>query len=127
MPINRIQPSNDNTLGTLLTIGGMAAGGALAGPGIAATLGGAATGGGLGSTAGNILSPAQQQLSDNGGSGGSETAAILRKQQQMSQNSLDTLKNAEAQLPSLPESLRQQYAPAIVQARMYEQQKQGYA
>jgi hypothetical protein len=52
---------------------------------------------------------------------------MMRRQQQLSQDNLATLKQAEAALPQLPESLRQQYAPAIVQARSMEMAKRGMA
>jgi hypothetical protein len=50
---------------------------------------------------------------------------MARKQQQMGQDNLAVLKQAEAHLPTLPEDLRQQYGPPIIQARMAEQQRRG--
>lgn len=121
-----IRPQTKSDLGEVLTLGGAIAGGVLGSAGgPAGAAGGAALGGGLGGMASNMLEPPKPQESPL--QGGGESAAMLRRQQQMSQDSLGTLKAAEAQLPNLPESLRQQYAPAIVQARMMEQQKRGLA
>lgn len=114
----RPQVPDDNLLKNVLTIGGGIAGAVYGGPG------GAVAGAGAGQLAGGILSP-QKPPQENPQSGGGEAAAMTRKQQQMSQDTLGTLKQAEASLPTLPENLRQQYAPAIIQARMLEEQKRG--
>lgn len=113
----RPQPQQGD-LNQLLSVGGAIAGGVVGG------LPGAAAGAGIGQMAGGLLNPAQGPAPSAGG-GDSEAAAMARRQQQQSQDNLATLKQAEATLPSLPESLRQQYAPAIVQARMLEQQRMG--
>lgn len=114
-----IRPNRqENSLNSLLTVGGGVIGAAYGGG-----LGAALTGAGAGQMAGGLLngqkSP-QQNIPLN-----SQASAMARRQQSMSQDNLATLKQAEATLPQLPESLRQQYAPAIVQARMLEQQKRG--
>jgi hypothetical protein len=115
-----IRPQNQNNdLSNLLTIGGAVIG-AGSGPG------GAAAGAGLGQMAGGIMQP-QQPPQQNPESGGGQASAMARRQQQMSQDNLATLKQAEAALPSLPEGLRQQYSPAIIRARMMEQQNRGMA
>lgn len=115
--VNRPQVQN-NDLSNLLTIGGAAIGGIAGGPQ------GALTGAGAGQMAAGVLAPPQAQapMADNGGS---QAAAMARRQQQMSQDNLATLKQAEANLPHLPEDLRQQYGPSIIRARMMEEQKRG--
>lgn len=96
--------------------------GTLAGAGLGGTLGGAA-----GGAVDNSQSLGMQPIPQGQSGGGAEMAAMSRKQQQMGQDNLAVLQNAETHLPSLPEDLRQQYAPAIVQARMLEQQRRGMA
>lgn len=113
----RPQTDSGNDLRNLLTIGGAVVGGVYGGAP------GAAAGAGLGQMAGGMLAP--QQSPQQNPQGGSEAAAMARRQAQMSQDNLGALKQAEATLPSLPENLRQEYAPAIVKARMMAQQ--GYA
>lgn len=105
----------------VLTIGGGVAGG-IVGSGSPGAIG---AGAGAGSTAGNFLDPTQPPAPTL--SGGGEASAMARRLQAASQDNLATLKQAEATLPQLPEALRQAYAPAIVQARMLEQQKRGGA
>lgn len=118
-----IRPQKKDDTGEMFQLGGAGIGAVLGGPA------GAMTGAGVGGTAAGILAPQQPPAQSLGGGGGSEAAAMARKQQQMSEDNLSTLKNAEASLPGLPESLRQQYTPAIVQARMLEEQRrqQGVA
>lgn len=123
-----LMPQKKNNDSELFQLAGGIAGGILGtgvgGPG-AGTAAGAALGSQLGGTAGNLLTqtPSQGQSPSIGGEG--QAAAMARRQQQMSQDNLATLKQAEGQLPQLPEELRQQYAPAIVQARMMEEKKRG--
>jgi len=112
--INRVAP-RDSGISQLLTIGG-AVGGAFAGNPMA--------GAGAGQMAAGFIDQPKAPT-PMVGEGGSEAAAMARKQQEMSTDNLATLKQAEATLPTLPENLRQQYAPAIVQARLLEQQKRG--
>lgn len=111
------QPSG---LSSILPVAGAVGGAAYGG------LPGAAAGAGLGSLAGGMVDPKQptQQFPS---SGNSEADAMARRSQQ--QDPLATLKQAEAALPSLPEHIRQQYAPAITQARVLaeQQQRQGVA
>ncbi len=110
--INRATPSSSG-LNDLLTIGGGAAGAYYGGPM------GAAAGMGAGQAAGGILNaPPPQAPSVPQG----DSAAMARRQMQESQDNLAILKQAEASLPSLPENLRQQYAPAIIEARMKAEQ-----
>ena len=116
----RPQPQNNNGLNEILPIAGAVVGGIYGGPQ------GAVAGAGAGQMAGGILNP-QKPGAPTADSGGSEAAAMARKQAQMGQDNLEVLKQAEAHLPSLPEDMRQQYAPAIIQARMLEQQKRGMA
>lgn len=59
--------------------------------------------------------------------GGGEASAMARMAQQKSQDNLQVLKSAEAQLPRLSERLRQEYGPPIIQARMLEERKRGIA
>jgi len=54
-----------------------------------------------------------------------EANAMSRRGEQLSQDNLTTLASAESYLPQLPEDLRQQYAPAIIQARMLEEQRRS--
>lgn len=106
------QPSG---LSSILPLAGMAIG-SFGGPG------GAAAGSTIGSVAGGMVDPTRQsqQLPT---SGNSEADAMARRSQQ--QDPLTTLKQAEAVLPNLPENIRQQYAPAITQARVMAEQKQS--
>lgn len=103
--------------------------------GLAGAVAGAASGGGIpgamagasvGQTAGGLLT-AQNAPPPTVGGGNSEAMAMARKNQQSAQDNLAVLKKAEADLPGLPEDLRQQYSPAIIQARMLEEQKRGLA
>lgn len=106
-------------LGEVLGIGGAVIGGIMGGGAP-----GAAAGAGVGQTAGNMLEPpeAPQQPVN---SSLSEANAMKRRQEQLATDNLAVLKQAEASLPSLPEDMRQQYSPAIIQARMLEQQRRG--
>lgn len=110
-----IPPKKGN--GELFQIGGAIAGGIVGGPA------GAMTGYSLGGALGGMENQSNKQAQGTQQSGQSD--AMMRRQQQMAQDNLQVLKNAEASLPTLPEELRQQYAPAIVQARMMEEQKRG--
>jgi hypothetical protein len=130
MPQQVIAPQvkNNSVTRDLLTIGGGVVGGVLgAAAGGVGAVPGAAAGATVGQMAGGLVAPDQEQTQALPQSGAGEAAAMARKQQQMSQDNLATLKQAEAALPQLPEGLRQQYAPAIVQARMMEQQQRGLA
>ncbi len=119
----RPQP-RDSGFKELLALGGGVAGGVIGGSaGGVGAVPGAAAGVGIGQTAGSILDPNKPQQ-ENPQAGG-QASAMARRQAQMSQDNLATLKQAEASLPSLPEELRQQYAPAIIRARMMEQQARG--
>lgn len=125
MPPVMMPQKKDNGMGSLLTIGGAVAGGVAGSvvPG-AGTIAGAGLGATLGGAAGGLLS---SQQAGGQGSPNSEMGAMQRRSDQMGTDNLASLKAAELQLPSLPENLRQQYAPPIIQARMLEQQRQGIA
>ena len=114
--VNRPQKRPDE-LNSLLTIGGGVAGVA-AGGGVSGALAGA----GAGSTVGGIVNPEQPQQE---AVPAPQAGALQRRQQQLSQDNLALLKRSEASLPSLPEPLRQQYGPAIIQARMMEEKRRG--
>lgn len=113
-------------LSNLLGIGGAVTGGIIGGAGTGGTpqgaMMGATAGYGLGQAAGNVLTPQQQQQQSLPQT---EMEALRRRHAQLNTDNLAILKQAEAQLPSLPEELRQQYAPAIIQARMAEEQRRG--
>ena len=111
--INQIQPSQ-NSNGALLSIAGQLAGTALGGP-----VGGAVGGMVGGKLAGSGTPQAPQAT------GASESDAMRRRIEQNNENNLSTLMQAEQTLPSLPEDMRQEYGPAIVQARILEQRKRG--
>lgn len=100
-------------LNELLTIGGGVLGAAYGGPS------GAIAGAGAGQMAGGILNPPQQDQQPV--EAGSESSAMQRRLTSQTQDNLGILQKSEAALPSLPESLRQQYAPAIIRARMLAQ------
>lgn len=112
-------------------VGTMAAPGAgtAAGATTGATLGGALTGAATGSALGGTLGGLASRGPEGGGipQGGSELAAMTRRHQQLGQDNLATLSQAEKHLTSLPEGLRQQYAAPIIQARMLEQRQRGLA
>ena len=120
--ISRIQPKQGGA-SELLTIGGGIAGGILGAGNPAAIAGGA----GLGNMAGGMVDPQKPPSTTIGGGDGSQASAMARRQMQASQDNLATLRQAEAVLPKLPEPLRQEYAPAIVQARLLEQNRRGMA
>jgi hypothetical protein len=114
------QKQKNQGLSEILTLGGAGVGAVLGGPGGA--LAGASLGSTLGGTAGSYINQNEPQ-----GTAGapSQNMAMQRRSQQLGTDNLAALKQAEMQLPKLPEDLRQQYTPAIVQARMLEQQKRG--
>src|SRR3990167_6500594 len=122
-------PPKKSKVSQLLELGGTIAGGIIggtaAGPGGAA-VGGAVGGSVIGHSAGgiavNILEPPKQEI---GVEKQSTATALMRRQQQLAQDNLAVLNEAEQNLAYLPENLRQQYAPAIMQARYLEQQKRG--
>lgn len=109
-------PQKRDSTGQALQLGGAIAG-ASAGPS------GALTGYSAGGAASSFLQKPQPQGVESSG----QAAAMARRQQQLAQDNLETLKQAEASLPALPEHLRQEYAPAIIQARMLEEQQRGLA
>lgn len=125
--VNLIEYRKKSALGELLPIAGAVAGGYIgyqAGGGAPGALKGAGAGAALGQLGANTLDgdsgPRPQQLSSN-----SEAAAMSRRMQQQSQDNLADFRKAEAALPYLPEDLRQEYGPAIVRARMMEEQRRG--
>lgn len=110
-----MMPQPQNSDGQIFQVGGTVIGGALGGtPGAAV---GGMVGGGVSP---QPPRPQALQTSDNG----SQADAMMRRSQQLTQDNMQTLTQAEAALPTLPEDLRQQYAPAITQARMLQQQQQ---
>lgn len=115
----------------LPTGGAGAAAGATAGAGAAGGAGaigaGAMQGFGAGSAAGSLLGLAENKKGALQQSGGNELAAMARKQAQASQDTLGSLKQAEAALPQLPEGLRQAYAEPIIKARMLAERERGIA
>jgi hypothetical protein len=119
-------PQKKNPVQELFQIGGTVAGGIVGGiaGGPPGAVGGAVAGNALGGFAGQQASPTKQMP---GSSGGGESAAMARAAQMKSQDSLASLKQAEAALPQVPEAVRQQYAGPIIQARMLEERKRGIA
>ena len=110
-------PQKRDDTNALLQIGGAALG--------AYATGGSPQGAMAGASAGGMIGGLNQKPQNQPVQAEGQAAAMARRQQQMAQDNLQVLKQAEAQLPSLPEPVRQQYAPAIVQARMLEEQKRG--
>ncbi len=110
-------PQRTNDTNQLLTLGGGVTGALLGGPS------GALMGASAGQTAGGLINSGQIPAQTVESSGQAE--AMARRQQQLAQDNLNTLKQAQAALPQLPENVRQQYAPAIIKARMMEEQSRG--
>ena len=109
------QKKRDDQLNKLLEGGGAAIGAYYGGEG------GAAAGAQAGRDSGNIFNaqaPAPQTIQTN-----SDSSAMARRMRQLSEDRLAVLRQSEAALAELPEPLRRQYAPAIVEARMLEEQK----
>ena len=106
-------------------IGALAGGvGAAPGAALGASLSGASTGAGLGGIAQGAVASNSPQRSQ-GIPQPNQASAMAQRQQKLSQDNLATLQQAEAGLPKLPEHLRQQYAPAVIQARMLEERQRG--
>lgn len=124
MPVNTIQVPNKNAqlFQTVLPAAGAIIGG-IYGGGPA----GAAAGGAIGSVAAQGLTQNQSSGVPQVGGGQGDADAMMRRQRQLSDDNLKKLVDAEGALHQLPEEQRQQYAPAIIQARMLEQQRQGLA
>jgi len=120
MPVMQPQRRRSET-GDILTLGGGILG-AIGGGGP----GGAVAGANIGQTVGAMSEPPNTNANVPGGSNQSQAEAMARRQQQMAQDNLQILKNAEAALPMLPESLRQEYAPGIIRARMMEERARGF-
>ena len=116
-----------NNMGQYLQAGGAIAGGIIGSivPG-AGTIAGATAGAALGGVAGGLADASQKQDAPSGvPQQPSQAYAMSQRQQKLSQDNLATLQQAEAGLPQLPEHLRQQYAPAVIQARMLEERQRG--
>ncbi len=98
-----------------------------------AMAGGAATGGGLGSVVGGLVDRPQAAAREAGGavgvqSSGEGSKAITRRLESIAADNgstanLDKLMAAEKASASLPEIERQSYQPALMQARLLEQQR----
>lgn len=118
------QPSlrKDNTQATWSQVGTV--GGAIVGsivPGLG-TIAGAGAGNLIGSTIGGFAASKPKSV---GGQTSGEAAAMARSVMKQSQDKLQTLQQAEAALPQLPEPLRQAYAEPIIKARMIAQRERG--
>ena len=105
--------------------GAAAAAAPVAAGGIGAAVTGASTGAGLGGVLQGAVSSNDQQRQPGIPQQPSQAYAMSQRQQKLSQDNLATLQQAESQLPRLPEQLRQQYAPAVIQARMLEERQRG--
>jgi hypothetical protein len=119
------QKKKNEGLSEILTLGGAAGGAMLGGPGGA--MAGASLGASLGGVGGSLISQNQPQGTAGVPGAPSQSMAMQRRSQQLGTDNLMALTQAEKQLPNLPEDLRQQYAPAIIQARMLEQKQRGLA
>lgn len=110
------KPKADST-GKLLTVGGAVAGAAFGG------LPGAATGASLGQMAGGLAAKPQGGATQVP----TEQSAMSRKFNTVQDDPLLKLQESQSALAHLPPDLQKQYAPAIQQATLLEQQKRGMA
>ena len=127
------------TASDALMAAGMVAG-AMFPPAGAGIIAGAAGGGGLGAMVGGLADKQMNRGSGGGGnqqvgavgvpSSGEGSKAISRRLEQIaadngSTSNYDKLVAAEAATAQLPEKMRQEYQPALIQARLLEQQRLG--
>lgn len=109
------QKKQSNGLNRALTIGGAALGGIYGGG-----FSGAMAGAQAGQMAGGLIGSNQPQQQQ-----GVPNSAMQRRLQMQQTDNLATLRDAEAATATLPEKLRQEYMPPIVQARMLEERRRG--
>lgn len=111
----------------IFQLGGAIVGGVLGGYATESPQGamaGATAGAGLGGLAGQQISPDKPQpqpLASNTGS------AMERRRQQLENDPLMQLKQAEVAVAKAPEPVQTEYGPAIQRARMLEEQRRGIA
>lgn len=121
----QMKKKDDNDIGRFLGVLGGGVGaviGAKAGGGPAGALAGASAGIGVGQSLGNMFAQNDQSQQMQNVQPSSDDA-VGRRIAAAKSDRLQTLREAEASLPKLPQDMREQYAPAIVQALMAEEKR----